>query len=300
MSLQQQLADVLARRTPGGYGISTTGASREAHMSEPTAWAAIALVEAGRLETAARSCTWLSQAQQKDGSVGVSSTELEPCWPTALALLAWYRWQQATGDSIYNDCIERGLKWTLDARGSTSPRKPQIGHDTRLLGWSWAAGTHSWQEPTAMFSRAGHELGLGDHPRFREAVRMLVDRILPSGGCNYGNTIVLGQELLPHVQPTGLVLWSLAASKQRHAKIDRSLDYLDTAIDEKTTTISLAYAVMGFGAHDRLQSKYYRWLARRAKQELAGPTSTYKLALLTMAAHAAREFDNAKLAASAS
>ena len=45
-------------------------------------------------------------------------------------------------------------------------------------------------------------------PRIREAVRLLWDRQLPHGGWNYGNTVVLKQELRPHLLPTGLArIW---------------------------------------------------------------------------------------------
>jgi len=53
------------------------------------------------------------------------------------------------------------------------------------------------------------------HPRADEAVQLMLDRILPGGGCNYGNTIVLDQLLRPHIQPTGIVLLALAGDANR-------------------------------------------------------------------------------------
>ena len=51
-------------------------------------------------------------------------------------------------------------------------------------------------------TRVPRRPGLPPHPRnWRNAQAMLIDRLLAGGGCNYGNTVVLGQELRPHVQP---------------------------------------------------------------------------------------------------
>ena len=92
----------------------------------------------------------------------------------------------------------------LATEGHTQPRTPNIAHDTTLRGWPWAEGTHAWIEPTAMHLIALHAVGQATHPRSLEATQLLLDRQLPAGGCNYGNTIVFNQRLLPHVQSTGL------------------------------------------------------------------------------------------------
>ena len=94
--------------------------------------------------------------------------------------------------------------------------------------WPWVLGTHSWIEPTAFNVLALKAAGRGEHPRTREAVRLLVDRLLPTGGCNYGNTTVLGQQLRPHLAPTGLVLLSLAGEQINDSRIAKSLAYLQS------------------------------------------------------------------------
>src|SRR2546428_787916 len=86
-------------------------------------------------------------------------------------------------------------------------------------------------EPTALAATAMHVLALKaaghrDHPRTREAVRLLIDRLLPGGGCNYGNTIVLGQELRPQLQPTGLAMLALAGETDPDGRVAMSLAYL--------------------------------------------------------------------------
>jgi hypothetical protein len=195
-------------------------------------------------------------------------------------MLAW----QQVDRTKYADAILRATQWALSARGTTTQRKEQIGHDTALVGWSWADGTHSWLEPTAFFVLALKATGHGDHPRTREGVRMLVDRMLPDGGCNYGNTIVLGQPLLPHVQSTGIALWALGGEQVNDRRIGLSLDYLERLLADRTATASLCYALLGLAAHGRRPPDADRWLEAAFRRELEHRPNCYKFALLALAA----------------
>ncbi len=215
MPWQSQLLERLSQVTPGGYLPGAPAAS------EPVAWGAIALAQSGKLTAARRAADWLARVQQRDGSVGVNAQQSTPAWPTSLAIVAWQAIQEADGSHRYDTNISSAASWAFDAKGRAAEQKRQIGHDTTLVGWSWAAQTHSWLEPTAMFVAALRAAGHGDSPRVREGVRLLIDRLLPSGGCNYGNTVVLGQELLPHVQPTSLVLWALAGENTSDVRDER-------------------------------------------------------------------------------
>ncbi|MGI9430264.1 MAG: hypothetical protein ACR2NM_16505, partial [Bythopirellula sp.] len=188
--------DQLERCTPGGYLPNGSSAT------EPTAWAAMALAYAGRNESADRAGEWLVSLQSRNGSVSVGPDSSDPHWPTSLAVLAW----RTIDPERYQLPIERAVAWTIGARGSTVPRDPKIGHDTTLVGWSWAADTHSWLEPTAFATMALRASGNREHPRSQEARRLLLNRLLPDGGSNYGNTKILGQTLVPHLQPSGIVL----------------------------------------------------------------------------------------------
>lgn len=275
-SLPSQLSEQLAALTPGGYHPGAPPAA------EPTAWAVLALLNAGRLEAAERGCQWLAELQSRDGSVGVNRSQASPAWPTGLAVLAWVRFDTATGESRHADRAGRALEWALAARGRTAERKPQIGHDTTLTGWSWATKTHSWLEPTAIFVRALCEAGMADHPRTREGIRLIVDRLLPTGGANYGNTRVLQQWLLPHVQPTGLAMWALAGLGVADDRIPLSLNYLTAQLDQPLAVASLAYACLGLAEHGACPSTARPALAESAGKQ-ATRESTYKLALVTLA-----------------
>ena len=223
MSWPTKIAEQLSGNLPCGY--QSTGPA----ASEPTALAGLALAAHGQQRGARQAADWLADRQSFDGSVGVTQSQKRPKWPTSLAILTW-----TTAPTHYQENVRRAIEWTLSARGSTSPRKPHIGHDTTLTGWSWAADTHSWLEPTAMFVLALKSTGHTNHPRTREAVRMLIDRLLPDGGANYGNTIVLGQPLLAHIQPTGLAMMALAGEGSNDPRLEKSLTYLEQELGEKT------------------------------------------------------------------
>lgn len=257
--------------------------------SEPAAWAAMALAMWDAPDAARRPADWLLSIQQQDGSVGISEDHARPAWPTSLAMLAWWTLRERLGDDQYSEAIERATAWALQEEGKPAPQQAHIGHDTTLVGWSWAADTHSWLEPTSFFVMALRALGLADQPRTREGVRLVADRILPSGGCNYGNTLVLGQELLPHVQPTGIAMLALAGTGANRNGPNRngigaSLDYLTDSLDSKTSRVSLCYGLMGLEAHGRRPAQADAWLEKRA---VAGPLvvrSCYEASLTLLAA----------------
>ena len=118
----------------------------------------------------------------------------------------------------------------------------------------------------------------------REGVRLLIDRQLPGGGCNYGNTFVLGQLLRPHVQPTGIALLALAGEADASGRIAKSVAWLRRSIGPETTPLSLAWALLGLRAHG-VDAAAGRRVARRAHARAsASDRSPHKLALLALAA----------------
>jgi hypothetical protein len=145
-------------------------------------------------------------------------------------------------------------------------------------------GTHSWLEPTAWALLALRSAGMVNHARAHEAAQLLLDRTLSSGGCNYGNTVVLGQALRPHVEPTGLAMLALAGLGITDSRIDRSLDYLATELRPRQGTASLCFATMGLAAHNKLPIGWERHLQAATRRTLARDRSPHKLALLALAA----------------
>jgi hypothetical protein len=113
---------------------------------------------------------------------------------------------------------------------------------------------------------------------------LLLDRQLPGGGCNYGNTFVLGQKLRPHVQPTGVALAALAGEPEGTSRIPSTLAWLARNLSSRTATASLCWGAIGLAAHHAAPPESSDWL--RAAYERAGGSdgSGYKLALIGLAA----------------
>jgi hypothetical protein len=168
--------------------------------------------------------------------------------------------------------------------GDTMEKNPDFGHDSTLVGWPWVLHTHSWQEPTALAVMALQSAGYAEHSRVREGVKLLSDRLLETGGANYGNTVVLGQTLRAHVQPTGLTLLALRGHQDQTGKLQRSIGWLARSIGPTTTPVSLAYALLGLAAHNHLPSDAENWLRTAAERELSRQPRPYVLALLALAA----------------
>lgn len=271
-----EIVDRLART--GNYSYLPDGPM----ATEPTSLAALAFMAYGRMPEAEILLHWLASMQSSDGSLGVLENQSKPRWPTSLAALAWSFHQRLTSQSIFAQQLDRALDWILAAEGMPIDNAPLLGHDTRLVGWCWAEGTHSWLEPTAFCVLTLKTCGHGDHPRTREGVRLLLDRQIPGGGCNYGNTLVMGQKLLPHPQPTGLAMLALAG-EPADPRLELSLRYLEKSLSPQTALASSCYVCMGLAAHDRLAQYPFDVLSQAYLRRRRSGLAPYKLALLALA-----------------
>lgn len=258
-----------ANQIGGGYRI------------DATAWAAIALAALGQgadLVQAARDR--LAAAQQADGRVILSPHHPEAFWPTYLAIFAWH---QAVP---YREAQARALRFLLATTGKHWPRQPDAayGHDSSLQGWPWIDATHSWVEPTGLAIIALKITGFGEHARVKEGVRLLLDRQLPGGGWNYGNTQTFGRELFPFPESTGLVLNALSGLAPQE-QIQKSLDYLTLRLQEVRTPLALGWGVMGSASWGAKPAGAQAWINECIeRQKRYGPYDTVSLALLIVAA----------------
>ena len=172
----------------------------------------------------------------------------------------------------WSAAARRAAGWLLTVRGRPigpsdvmEEGRPVYGHDTTLQGWPWVEGTHSWVEPTAISLLALRSAGRAGHPHCREAVKLLLDRQLPAGGWNFGNTTVFGHVLRPQVQPTGLALAALAGEADIRPKVQGSLDFSRTTLSRRTTAASLGYALMGLAGHGCGRRRRTTGFARRPR-----------------------------------
>lgn len=255
------------------------------HAAEPAALAAMALASHGRGESAAPLMEWLAQRQGDDGSVGIDADNPQPGWPTSLAILAWCAADaHSPQPPRYAAQCDAAVAWLLSVAGEPVEKSPAIGHNAALIGWPWVLGTHSWIEPTAWAVLALKVRGQGQHDRTREAVWLLIDRLLPTGGCNYGNTTVLGQLLRPHLQPTGIAMLALAGESDRSGRVAASLAYLSRTLSAETPAASLAYGMLGLAAHRFPPADGAAWLAAAYERLNRRGADPLRLALLLLAA----------------
>ena len=266
--------DLLSQNPVIGY------APRSVPATEPTALASLTLIAHGRKNDSRPAIDFLASAQSDDGSVGVCQKEPLPGWPTSLALLAWL----AHDRKAHSHRIDRGVSWILEAKGKAMEQTADMGHNTQLVGWSWAEGTHSWIEPTAFHVLALKAAGQADHARTREGVTLLLDRQLPAGGCNYGNTTVLGQTLRPHIQPSGIALLALAGETDQGNRIAKSIAWLRRTLSVGITPVSLAWGLLGLAAYQVSLPNSNAWLAAACKHVQNHDRSPHKVALLALAA----------------
>lgn len=281
---QQTILDRLhaAQSADGGWGYRPRGKT----CAEPTALACMALSPIPSSRTAVQhGLAWLAHHQRDDGGIPIAENVNVPCWPTGLAVLAWLHPPTVdAGDHTKN--IERAITWLCQTAGLPVPYRPDVfGHDTRLIGWSWVQGTHSWVEPTAYATWALRQAGLAKHKRTREGIQVLLDRVLTDGGWNYGNTRVLDQPLQAFPGTTGLTLRALAG-ETRTAAIDRSITYLSDELHRVRAPLTLGWGVLGLTAWREQPPEAADWLAECAASiESDEPSPVYD-ALLLMAGHA--------------
>ena len=270
--------DTLSQRRldEGGFAAVENGSYRV----EATAWAVLALktgyndphlIESARMR--------LISNQLDNGSICVSPQNPNVWWPTPLAVFAW---QGAVEYDIYQS---RAIRFLLDTTGAHPPYNPEspVGHDTAIKGWPWTAETHSWVEPTALSLMALQVSGHGQHKRALEATDLLLNRQLPSGGWNYGNTTVFGKELRPMPEYTGVALQALVGRVGRPA-IAKSLDYLKHQIKILSTPFALGWAVLALKAWGEFSEVYNGKIIKSLNQQSRyGTYDTMKLSLLIIA-----------------
>ena len=212
------------------------GAGQFPPRADELAWAAVALDFAGGPRfrgLAEQAAALLVERQEADGRVPVIDGASKALWPTAPAALAW----KVVGG--FEKPLALAVDSLLNTFGEAGTGMPD-GHDVTIPGWSWIEGAHPWVEPTAMAMIALRACGKADHQRVRDGVRLLLNRQLPHGGWNLGNTIVFGNELLPVPDSTGLALVALAGLVAR-AEVETSLSMTATDLEKVKTPLSLGW-----------------------------------------------------------
>ena len=289
-SLRKIVEASLSRRLlPVGGFVGRPGGTFQV---DSTAWGVLAFRACGGSdEILERLRALLAWEQSGDGRVCVNRDHPASYWPTPLAILAW---QNSPASQVAQN---RAVRFLLETTGNHYPRKPDApwAHDTILKGWPWIDETHSWVEPTATCVMALRATGHGQHDRVREAIRMILDRQLPHGGWNYGNTLMFGKELHPMPENTGAALTGLAGVVDQE-KVARSISYLRGEVDRLHTPISLGWGLLGLAAWDLWPSNGTALVERcLANQSRYGDYDTSALCLLYLGALAGETDTNTTL-----
>lgn len=278
MSWQDRITQRLrgSVRADGGWGYQ----SRLASSAEPTALACLALWDRGFHDEVRSAARWLAARQQKSGAVQLCPEIAEPNWPTGLAMLAWLQYGNESPNE-FKIHVEQGAKWLLSVEGKPFRSNPAIyGHDTRLIGWPWVHGTHTWIEPTTHAVFALRAAGLGHHDRVLQAMAVLRDRAISGGGWNYGNSRMFGSDLRPFPAQTGMALAALTC-EPRTAEIDRGLVYLRSELSRIRAPFSLAWGLIGLTAWNERPEEAETWLEECADRlEKSGSFPAFDAMLL--------------------
>ena len=240
---------------------------------EPTAFALLAFRAGGEeAETEVRrGLKALGRWQASGGGFSIQEGVPPGPYATALAMVAMLAYDRES------PAVELARRWLIRSRSeSVSDPSGTLGHDTRLVGWSWIEGTHGWVEPTAWAVRALRGCGDDQHPRVREGLSMIFDRAVDGGGWNYGNVEVLGRRLAAQPDATGVVLMAVAGIS--HRSIVPALDYLADESLRVRSPWSVAWARLGLVGHDRPAQPIPAFNRRRL-----GINDTLNAALLRLA-----------------
>lgn len=219
---------------------------------EPTALSLVALGASNRgggfadvadRHIVRRGLSWLEAQVNAAGAIELPGDPGVPHWSTGLAVWA----AACTGSSLrsWQPSIDFLLSWQSV---STEP-DPAISLNAALRGWPWYPGSLGWVIPTAHAVMALRSFGYNDHARVVEGEALLLDRECEGGGWNYGNREVLGQVLLPMADTTAWAILALQGRPTAQKAIRLGLEFLDTEVANRPTSLSLALTILCFDLH---------------------------------------------------
>lgn len=273
----------------GGWGARRGGPS----TTEATSLAILALPRSPPQKAAGAGLAWLRERQRPDGAWPPSDQVPLSSWMTPLAVLALSLSGSERGRAL------RGAQWVLaqEGRGYSwitklffrlFPEREAIELDPDLKGWPWMPDTFSWIEPTA-YSLIALKTLRSDLPsepaasRILQGERMILDRMCPGGGWNYGNSVVLGEELWPYPDTTALALIALQDVPDRK-EIRTSLEALQRMLAENDSGLAVALATLCFRLYRR-DVAALRQRLERSFGTLVAQGETRAIALSVLALH---------------
>jgi hypothetical protein len=176
------------------------------------------------------------------------------------------------------------LSGILATKGVRLERSELQRQSNQLIGWPWNDRAFSWVEPTSwcllgLKKAAVGPFRAGAAARVDEAERMLADRCCLSGGWNYGNSNMLGQELFPYVPTTALALLALQ-HRREWPEVVRSLAWLAGSWPREPSALALSLALIAMQVHRRPADDLERAVCAHIAE--AGPPGNLASSALTL------------------
>lgn len=216
----------------GGWPYFAAGPS----AIEPTA-TAVAALHALDLDPDARTrgLNFISSMQVAGGALKPQPSQVNP---TALSAMAAIVLVRCGGNrNVAAHVADTLASWTPQ----TQSRNPIFGDDPMLRGFSWTPDTFSWIEPTVYSLLLFEALGRGDDPRLAECRPLIINRAIPGGGWNYGNSVVFGTVLESDPFPTAIALLGLLDDPDRPV-VETGADYLRRIAPHTPSPVSLGWS----------------------------------------------------------
>lgn len=274
----------------GGFGYHR---GQPTHL-EPTCLAVLALAAEPQkyAPQIAAALAAIQQHANPDGSYRLTRGRQQAVWPTALVLFTRGLLNHPAADlqPVANKLL--GIEGKV-VRMDTSDAGDI---DAGLLGWPWAEDTFSWVEPTAWACLALRTVGLGNHPRVQEGLRLLLDRAFDDGGANYGSRVILGKQTEPIPGPTCVLLLALQGVKD-NPRIEAAKGYLRVVAEKTADLETLAWIKLALSVHaddaatrealPKLDAKLADSLTFEAEQTNGLGAGPFRLALAALALNTA-------------
>jgi hypothetical protein len=267
----------------------------QARRLEPTCWALLALSAAAPAQTGQVAAGWqfLRGLQRQSGLLVEAATPGANFAWNGLALLASTVTSPKTTDIA--DWRGRLVEALLAAKGIALEGPSPVRQNSRLQAWPWTEGTFSWIEPTAfcvLALKKAEIQGSLAAARLTEAERLMLDRVCDTGGWNYGNSQVLGQDLRPYVPTTALALLALQ-DRKTHPAVTKSLEWLLTHATSERSAMALALSAVCLHAFGQPTTALRPLLVEQyAKTEFLGNAHLLAMAFyaLTLPGHDGQAF----------
>jgi hypothetical protein len=203
---------LISRQNPDGGWPYLRGNS----WTEPTVYAVMALLAAGRSDAASRGLRWLASTQRRDGGWAPQPSVDQTTWVTGLVALLPL-------GAVPVESHAGAIRWLMGTVGHESTleyrvREWLLGNsipaDQEFAGWPWVPGAAAWVGPTSIALLAldrEHQRRPSKAMNDRIAIgrKFLLCRMCEGGGWNHGSARPLGYDSDPYPETTGMALAAL-------------------------------------------------------------------------------------------